>query len=237
MLNELALDISQFSGEVSTEQFALAKSKGVRKVVVALNNLPLAVRQANNAKAAGLEVEAYIYYYFAQDVITRTNAALGAIKDLNIQRIWIDCEDTKHTLSPAALTSKIAAIRDRVLALGYSPGIYSANWWWSTNMAGVTTFKDLPLWDAYWDDNPDIDTPRYGGWAAAEMSQYQADTMFAGIWCDLNSYTTTALPPRLKVTDTTINRIVQAISATNGANHKPLRYNSAGLAVYEFTLP
>lgn len=196
----IAIDISQFTGEVTVAQFREARTQGCTRVVVALNNIPLAVRQIQNAVAVGLEVEAYIYYYFAQNVADRTRNCLAAIAGLPVTRVWIDCEDEQHTLEGKYLAGRIRVARDLVRQSGYQTGIYTAAWWWGKHMAGITEFSGMALWDARWDRDPDIDAPTYGGWTQAEMSQHTNDTHFAGIWCDINSYRG-PLPPEAVPTE------------------------------------
>jgi GH25 family lysozyme M1 (1,4-beta-N-acetylmuramidase) len=184
---ELAIDVSHWSGEISKAKFSAAKAGGVSRVVVSLNNLDLARRQLEAAASAGLEVQAYIYLYFAQDVAARVRSCLGVIGGLGVEHVWLDCEDEKHTLTPHQLNARI---EDAILAVGppYTAGIYTAAWWWKKHMGILAGQTRLPLWDAFWDGEADLDAPRYGGWTRAAMSQYRADTTFAGIWCDLNAY-------------------------------------------------
>lgn len=213
-MTSTAIDISQYSGDVSIEGFRKAKEAGCSRVIVALNNLSLAVRQAKNAQAAGLEVEAYIYYYFAQSMPERTRACLAAIAGLGIKRVWMDAEDEKHDLKPSVLASKLRYVQGLIEAAGYSTGIYTAAWWWNKWMDGQD-FTDLPLWDAYWDKDADIDTPTYGGWKQAEMSQHTNDTTYAGIWCDINSYRSTEpvpiRPPSTNAEQTALALVKSAI--------------------------
>lgn len=183
-----ALDVSQYAGEISKAKFEDAKRADVSRVVVALNDLPLAKRQIANAQAAGLEVQVYIYLYFAYDVGVRVRGALEAIKDMGVKFVWIDCEDEQHSLDESQLRSKVLQAVSAAQSMGYQVGIYTGAWWWNKHMKSITSFKHLPLWDAYWDKDPDIDPPRYGGWAETTMSQHTADTYYAGIWCDINSY-------------------------------------------------
>ena len=194
MTLKTAIDISNWSGEVTEAQFKAARLAGCSRVIVALNNLPLAQRQLRNAVAAGLETQVYIYYYFAQNVADRTRSCLAAIEGLPVKRVWIDCEDEKHSLEARYLANRIRVTRDLIRTLGYEPGIYTAAWWWNKYMAGITEFADLPLWDALWDKDADIDAVKYGGWVTPEMSQHTNDTHFAGIWCDINSYRGAAVP-------------------------------------------
>lgn len=185
---KIAIDISQYSGEVTAQEFLQARAEGCSRVIVALNNLPLAQRQIDNALQAGLEVQAYIYYYFGQDVIARTKACLPYLQGRNVNQVWIDCEDEKHTLAGKYLAGRIRVVRDYLRESGYTPGIYTARWWWQKYMGSINEFSDLPLWDATWDKDSDIDLVSYGGWSTPAMSQHTNDTTFAGIWCDINSY-------------------------------------------------
>ena len=183
-----AIDISQYSGEVTQAQMQAVRQAGCSRVIVALNNLPLAQRQLKAASSAGMEVEAYIYLYFAQSVQARVSACLAAIEGFGVRRVWVDCEDERHTLNAQSLAQRVRLARDAVVAGGYETGIYTAAWWWNKWMPGVTEFSTLPLWDAFWDKDDDLDPVKYGGWKVPAMSQHTNDTTFAGVWCDINSY-------------------------------------------------
>jgi hypothetical protein len=84
-------------------------------------------------------------------------------------------------------------------SLGYEVGIYTGAWWWNKHLPNTTSFSRLPLWDAFWDKDPDIDSPRYGGWTKTTMSQHTNDTNFEGIWCDINSYVGATPAPRVDI--------------------------------------
>lgn len=183
-----ALDISQYSGDVTLADFQRAKAAGCSRIIVALNDLPLAKQQIERASKAGLEVEGYIYLYFARSISARVKACLLAIANLPVRRVWLDAEDTSSGVTQASIIDGLRLAEGLVTAAGYATGIYTATWFWKQHAGDSQAFKHLPLWDAYWDKHPGIDRPTYGGWAEAEMSQHTADTHFAGIWCDINSY-------------------------------------------------
>lgn len=198
----VAIDISQWSGEVSVEDFQRAKAAGCSRVIVALNNLTLAKRQIDNAKAAGLQVQAYIYLYFQQDPASRVSEALNALSGTGVRDVWLDCEDETFSFASRFCINKLGYCADLVWKRGFNPGVYTASWWWkkhidSTPDSELSTQQveylakiyDLPLWDARWDNDPDIDPANYGAWTQPPvMSQYRGDTDFMGIWCDINSY-------------------------------------------------
>lgn len=197
-----AIDISQHAGMIMPQQFRTAKEEGCQRVIVALNNMSLAESQIVRARDAGLEVEVYIYYYFGHNVVLRTRDKLGYLRDkglLNaVGRVWMDLEDQTHTIEERYLVNRVRIARDTITGeFNKDVGIYTAAWWWNRYLPNTTEFSDLPLWDARWDNDPDIDPVRYGGWTKPYMSQYAADTHYgtSGIWCDINSYGEVAAPP------------------------------------------
>lgn len=74
--------------------------------------------------------------------------------------------------------------------MGVRPVIYTAKWAWNQFMADTTDFKDLPLWNAFYDNDPDIDFPRFpfGGWVLEKLcgEQYTNTTNIDGNGFDFN---------------------------------------------------
>lgn len=81
-----------------------------------------------------------------------------------------------------------AHVRDAVQAIleyGGTPVVYTAHYIWRQMMGDDSTeFSGLPLWNAYYDDDPDIDYQKlpYGGWTIAKLAgeQYTNTTDIAG---------------------------------------------------------
>lgn len=190
----LALDVSHHSGELSIGQFTRAKERGVQRVIVGVApaSFPIAGRQIAAANAAGLEVEAYIYYYFAQNTTALTEAALSMLPAY-VKRVWVDVEDSTSGKTPSQIAFMARGEYNRILSSGRKSGIYTAKWFWDNHMQGLTVLSDLPLWDAWWNDKQGMAIRPYGGWNKADLRQIKGDMFFNDIWCDLNVFEHVAL--------------------------------------------
>jgi hypothetical protein len=84
----------------------------------------------------------------------------------------------------AAIARAVEMVQDA----GLSPGIYTGSWWWPSGTGNTTQFCHLPLWNSYYDQDPDVDGLPYGGWTAADVAieQYSSTTVIAGRGRDLD---------------------------------------------------
>lgn len=78
-------------------------------------------------------------------------------------------------------------------AMGVRPIIYSARWAWERFMANTREFAQYPLWNAFYDSDPDVDFLRnpFGGWQLSELvgEQYTNTTNIDGFGFDFNFFT------------------------------------------------
>lgn len=189
MATQLAVDISNYQGNLSQQTFERWRAEGVRTVVCGTDGsqqFPVVFpAQVERARAAGLAVEAYVYLYFSQGadgVVRRTNLKLDMVAQVGgIRRIWLDCEDTTSGLAPAALVGIIAAARDAVLARGYECGIYTGRWWWEPYTANDRGFWDRPLWLAQYNGVQTLDMEPLGGWTELHRKQYTDKGSLGGV--------------------------------------------------------
>jgi hypothetical protein len=76
------------------------------------------------------------------------------------------------------------------VAMGVRPVVYTAKWAWDQFMAGNLSFSDFWLWNAFYDNDPDIDFARFpfGGWALDKVAgeQYTNTTTINGMGFDFN---------------------------------------------------
>ena len=84
--------------------------------------------------------------------------------------------------------------RDRVLALGQRPALYTAYWWWVGHFGNPPIPTGLPLWNAYYDNDPDYDFHRlpYGGPGVQLIGEQYTNTTpmpGAGYSVDYNGFT------------------------------------------------
>ncbi|MFN8639004.1 MAG: glycoside hydrolase family 25 protein [Dehalococcoidia bacterium] len=189
MATQLAVDISNYQGNLSQQTFERWRAEGVRTVICGTDGsqqFPVAFPgQVERARTAGLAVEAYVYLYFSQGtdgVVRRTNLKLDMVDQAGgIRRVWLDCEDTTSGLPPATLVGIIAAARDAVLARGYECGIYTGRWWWEPYTANDRGFWDRPLWLAQYNGVQTLDMEPLGGWTELHRKQYTDKGALGGV--------------------------------------------------------
>ena len=183
----LAVDVSHWSGEITEQQMACLRERGVRRVIAGTQRRAIARQQLEAAVAAGLEVEAYVYLYLRANVARRVQAALETVEGLPVRRLWLDAEDTTSGLTPEQMVERLRQAR---AACGEFPaGIYTGGWWWRPYTADSRAFADLPLWHARYDDRPTLDGFRpFGGWERPAMKQYAHNVDRCGVTVDLNWY-------------------------------------------------
>ena len=213
-MTTLVIDCSNYSGEISAEQAKGLYAAGVREAVVQIVNEHVLThrQQIPVLQAAGIEVSGYVYVWFsagpewAADRVRWAATELARYTAPNQTMLWLDCEQSDHDDPPFDYIHQLTSptIRGCIQAVeeyGFRPGIYTAAWWWFPGTSNSTEFSDLPLWNANYDLDPDIDPVDYGGWAVPKMEQYQPNTSLAGVpMIDLNSVlgTTKSRDERLK---------------------------------------
>lgn len=198
---QLAVDISNWQGDLDANVYQRWYREGARTVICGTDGSathPVVFpSQMQKARAAGLNVEAYIYLYFSLDVVRRTNLKLDMIDAIGgVPRVWIDCEDTTSGRPPSELVGLIAAARDQVQARGYECGIYTGRWWWEPYTNNERGFGDLPLWNASYDGVLTLDTRPMGGWTELYRKQFTDKGTLGGISpLDLNVERESVAPP------------------------------------------
>ena len=88
----MAIDVSHWTGEVTTQQMECLARRGVRRVIVCAQRREVARQQLATAVAAGLEVEGYVYLYLRADVTGRVHRALETLAGFPVRRLWLDAE-------------------------------------------------------------------------------------------------------------------------------------------------
>lgn len=193
----LAIDISNYSGDLTAEQVQALKDAGVVRVVVqcVAPGILSHRQQIPVLLAAGLEVEAYVYLWMTDlpgliERVRWANAEL--IQFPEVKRLWLDCEDVTEGLTAAQARTAIQTARGEALL---PTGIYTADWWWESHTDGWEGCSDLPLWDAHYDGVQALDGGAYGGWTKPAMKQYAGDTTLAGVPnADLDYYEEEPMP-------------------------------------------
>jgi hypothetical protein len=84
-------------------------------------------------------------------------------------------------------------------AMGVEPFVYTAHWAWHQFMQNRKEFGNVPLWNAFYDNNPDFDFPNYpfGAWTLAGVAgeQYTNTTHVDGLGFDFNQFHDAAIVP------------------------------------------
>ena len=201
MTTTRAIDVSNYSGEISPEQARALYVVGIRRVIVqAVNERVLTHRQQIPVLlTAGFEVEGYVYVWFSADTQFVANRVEWACREFDdfpgvTKRMWLDCEQTAldtppfdHVNEPVSMHIRTAV--DVTTAMGYAPGIYTAEWWWRPGASNSTEWAHLPLWNAEYDGDPETLAVNYGGWTKATMKQYAGTSTVASVpMVDLDAY-------------------------------------------------
>lgn len=187
LMIERGVDISNWSGLISTEEAKCWKAHDQRFVVCGTQRRGTARQQLDVASGVGLGVEAYVYLYWAYNVPAQVRLALDTIRGFPVKRLWIDCEADASAYGPERSVERASAlealIRQAVRACGDFPcGIYTGYWWWGPNMLGCDEFTNLPLWVALYNGQPRLDNcpDLLPGWKPT-MKQYTNTTSLCDV--------------------------------------------------------
>jgi len=203
-----ALDVSHHSGSLQLQKLRAARDAGVTRLVVGTQDHAIARQQAGVALMLGLEVQAYVYLYFATNTAERVRRDLPLLKSIGATRYWLDAEDAPPGMTQDEKVAGLRAAVEAAAAAGVPYGIYTARWWWTQHAGNTPEFAHLPLWTAQWDGQADLRVfTAYGGWKSLAMKQYRPATpaevkaggvwfpdQATGIWCDVNVYAEAPAP-------------------------------------------
>lgn len=189
----LAIDISNYTGEITLQQAADLRASGVERAIVQLVNPSILThrQQIPTLLAAGIDVQGYVYVWFSADILFITERIFWACEELRRYApsgtmIWLDCEQSDTDSPPfdyvhEPTSQKIRAAVNAVLDVDFVPGIYTGAWWWVPGTSDSHEWADVPLWDANYDLDPDIDSVDYGGWTVPHMTQWRGSTTWADV--------------------------------------------------------
>lgn len=186
----LAVDVSNYTGQLSQANLAAWKARGVDLVIVQAFPMSYATKywnqrqQMDACQAAGMPFNNYIYDYLHDP--TWRDGCLAGLEGVPLKPayVWADEEDT--TASNMPLTKRVSAVAatlTKIAAAGYQAGVYTGRWFWVGYMGNTTAFKSYPLWDANYDGvpDPDLGFVPYGGWTHPTIKQYQGTTTLDGV--------------------------------------------------------
>lgn len=200
MSYDRGLDVSNYAGAVTVQQFVDAKALGCDFVIVGaqvgVDGKSYTIEQIGNALAAGLEVPAVyeLLYWDDRDPQRMQHAMSFGLP------VWIDCEFGPN---PGALPeATVGRIQAAVAFLGDQvAGIYTGRWWWQPNTRNSEAFKHLPLWHAEYGPRETFSAfDPYGGWRRPAIWQYD-DKGVPGLNADLNLREKLSIPAPLEKID------------------------------------
>ena len=106
--------------------------------------------------------------------------------------VWLDVEPLKGhwTLDHEGNYKDVQVLVDALEVKGFTVGIYSSHWAWTSICGTLSGFQRLPLWYARYQTPPDPSFSGFqpfGGWTSAAMKQYAGNAKLCGLSLDLNS--------------------------------------------------
>jgi hypothetical protein len=184
--------------ELTLEEAQRLKGAGVKLFVQCLwtgnTAPPHRITNLRNASLAGIAIAGYISLNGFQGGVYHFDAGTSDVpEDLWGELKFIACD----VELPNILHSDIVKMLDMVRAYGKKPVVYT-NWnSWHNHVIPFNPpaprWDDGPaeLWNAYWDNNPDLDFPSlpFGDWTVDEvvMEQWSGGTLVEGQFVDQNT--------------------------------------------------
>jgi|FLYL01.1.fsa_nt_gi hypothetical protein len=147
------------------------------------------------ARNHGLMTGTYVALTRRGTAVEDVNAAHRLIGDeewskLSFVAIDMEWGNPKSDSSVAGLDDLKKAAQ-RIIELRQRPALYTARWWWVDRLGNPTIPDDLPLINAFYDQNPDIDfhSNRYGGSNVRLVGeQYTGSTRVKGVDFDFSVF-------------------------------------------------
>lgn len=151
-----------------------------------------AILSLRNAHNAGLRIAGYASLNQYGSGVGHMNSGRAGVPDdlwKAMEFVAVDIERNNIRIG------EIVAAVNRVKAFGQRPILYTNYNSWTTKVIprnpDDVARMGVPLWNAYWDENPDIDFPRlrFGGWQDGQVmiEQYTGGTYVCGTFVDQNS--------------------------------------------------
>jgi hypothetical protein len=188
----LGVDISNYSGHVSTQQMDCWEAQGVRRVVIGLQNAGIARQQ--QSMCGRFERQ----YYVERPGRDLTIPEAGAM-------VWVDIEPGAITTIPD-LNRSIQEIVAAKLAIGFYGNETSIR----PIIGDSNVLAPWPLWYASYFNNrvPSLSEFKpFNGWQSCAMWQYRGTTDLCGVNVDLNVYEAAAIPVEVPSTDDQIDAL------------------------------
>ena len=156
-----------------------------------------AVANLQNAKAAGLNTDVYLFPCRSKNPASQVSEMMGGIPSNLYGMIWLDIEtnpstgcgwSNDHNSNCVFLTELTNAVK----AKGKKVGIYASSSMWTSIFGSTKACSDVafaPLWYAHYDKVASFnDFAPFGGWSKPNIKQYQGSASLCGATVDLNYY-------------------------------------------------
>lgn len=194
-----AVDISNWSGEISVETVDRWSDAGVLRVIVGAQNERIMRQQMQQIDmTGGIEIQAYVFLYDQwRDFSDQVEEAKRRYAGFPVTKLWLDCEFAT-TAPPDVAVARIQNAVDYCERKGINYGIYTGSWWWVPMTDDTHDFAHVDLWYSYYPMpfRPPCYSPvtyeesvvTFGGWTLFQMWQYRGTTLFCGVTVDFNYF-------------------------------------------------
>ncbi|MGL4697021.1 GBS Bsp-like repeat-containing protein [Enterococcus larvae] len=183
------IDVSSHNGTITTSQYQMMKTYGVKGVVVKLTEgttyfNTFAQSQIANAKAAGLKVSVYHYSHYTTAAGAQAEANYFASKaaSLSLSKDTVMVNDIEEgTMNISSLNSNTMSFKQRLNSLGYNNVAYYMSRSWLDVAGGnfqTATFGKGNIWVAQYPYTPTASqnwNSDYSSW------QWSSNFFFPGI--------------------------------------------------------
>lgn len=169
------IDISEWNGAISIEQYQLLKSEGIKGVVVKLTEgtvyrNPLARLQIENAKKAGLRVSTYHFSWFEneREAIDQADYYVNYAEELDINKDTTMVNDAETGPMINADATKVSiCFRDQLNKRGFKNVVHYSNAeWFNKDWMELNTLGRKNCWIAHWATEYNKDKLLYSDMAA-----------------------------------------------------------------------
>jgi hypothetical protein len=191
-----AVDWSKFQRGHTLRDMQALRDAGVELVIVggwhgdAIGANEKCAADLALARASGLRTALYIVVDGPEKTgpsgaVHKGVEACGA-ESAHVSFIAVDVEVKAATMDGVAQAATV------VRMYGKTPILYTAHWFWHGKLGNPHANCDLPLWNAFYDGNPDIDFERrpYGCWTPDMViaEQYTDKSNIPGLTLDHNTF-------------------------------------------------
>ena len=155
-----------------------------------------AAANLQNARAAGLSTEIYMFPCRGKDPTAQVNTLISGISTNLYSTVWIDAETNPSSgcswkdHNASSNCDFIMALVNGLASHGKNVGIYSSAVQWQ-NVFGTTSActaaGKVPLWYAHYDNSQSFsDFKAFAGWSSPKMKQYAGDVTLCNTDVDKN---------------------------------------------------